>query len=553
MSPATGSARVVESLGWAAATRDDAAVAEALLEGSDLDGLYGLGHATLVDMFFCWLREIGVLDLLGRLQGMGLKRLMIPFDTFVLLYFLRCLARIPSQNALPDLLFADEVLMRRLGFNAHQLQFGLCKRGEHQRHRPRHNLPLDPEALTKNILKLDVGPLQALVTEVLRRLWAQVPEIPSPLLVAIDGTLMEVGPTAKEATVTSRSRQVLTREGLKSVPEVHIGFKLIWAYAPQVGLPLGLAVDGAHADERPFVNGLLDQAEAVLDGRAQIDGLLIDRGYLSGPGLWEIRERGLVFVIPAKRNEQVYSEARSTASMAHPGLMVHRQSRTETVPVRPKKGGPATMRRRVTEVVGVEGCQTFETYAPAEKVRDGQHKDKFKKSFEPNPINAVVLTRQDGRDPPDLVLLTNGPVTEPLAVLDAYDQRSRIENQGNRTLKQDWCLERPPQRSRKGVEIHSRFVLLAFALTQGYRLWEEAQVKAEDAGQSSTLGQYVRRLERANRDRVIVFVEEHYGLFYTSELAFLLGRRVKEPNPRGAQSLEELLARLGITQPRAPP
>jgi hypothetical protein len=373
------------------------------------------------------------------------------------------------------------------------------------------------------------------------------------LLVVIDGTLIEVGPKAKGATRTSRTRQVLTTEGAKSVPELHIGFKLIWAYAPEVGLPLALAVDGAHADERCFVNELLDQAERVLGGRAKIDLLVIDRGYLSGPGLWAIDQRGLVFVIPARSDEHVYEEARSLAKAEHCGLTAYRQSRTETVAQRPKEGGPAKMRRRVTEVVGIEGCQTFETYAPPPEVRRGEHLDRFKKRFTANPINAVVLTRQDGYDGPALVLLTNGPVSVPLAVLDAYDQRSRIENQGNRTLKQDWFLERPPQRSRKGVEIHVHFVLLAFALCQGYHLWEAAQAAAEEAGRRSTLGEYMRALQRENRDRVLAFVGAHYGIYFASELAFLLGRRVKDPNPRGAQSLEELLARLGLPQPHAPP
>jgi len=428
MTEATGSARVAESLNWAAASRDDAAVAAALLTGADLDGLYGLGHAQIVDLLFCWLKEVGVLDLLAQLEGVGVKRRVIPFETFVILYLLRCLARVPSQNALPELLFADEALMRRLGFNAHQIRFGLSQRGAERRRGPRCNLPLDPETLTKNILKLDPAALHAAVTTILTRLWAQLPEFPSPLLVVIDGTLIEVGPKAKGATRTSRTREVMTKEGVKNVQELRVGYKLVWAYAPQVGLPLALAVDGAHADERPFVDGLLDQAEGVLGGRAKIDLLLIDRGYLSGPGLWAIHQRGLTFVIPARSNEQVYKEARSLAGMEGPGLAVHRRSRTEMVAVRPKEGGPAKIQRRVTEVVGIEDCQTFETYAPVAEVRDGEHKDRFKKYFKPNPINAVVLTRQDGRDEPALVLLTNGPVSDPLAVLDAYDQRSRIEN-----------------------------------------------------------------------------------------------------------------------------
>ena len=48
----------------------------------------------------------------------------------------------------------------------------------------------------------------------------------------------------------------------------------------------------------------------------------------------------------------------------------------------------------------------------------GGHKDRHKRSFEANPINAVVLTREDGRDKVDLVLLTNGSVKRPFVPFD---------------------------------------------------------------------------------------------------------------------------------------
>jgi len=155
-----------------------------------------------------------------------------------------------------------------------------------------------------------------------------------------------------------------------------------------------------------------------------------------------------------------------------------------------------------------------------------------------------VLTREDGRDNPDFVLLTNGPVRQPLATFDDYDERSRIENQGHRELKQRWALECPVQRSAKAAEIHVYFVILAFALTQGFRQWHDDQLVLDEETGDATLGRYHRRLAIENADKIIVFLGNEYGIFYTSDYSLLLGRPVKHPNPRASRTLAELIARL---------
>jgi len=218
---------------------------------------------------------------------------------------------------------------------------------------------------------------------------------------------------------------------------------------------------------------------------------------------------------------------------------------------RPDGGkGKLITEEQTTEAVGVERVRSFTTYAPVARVRRGRNKSLYRADFVPNGINAVVLTREDGRKTVDLVLLTNGPVTNPLAVLDDYDERSKIENQGHRVLKQDWHLESPPQRTAKMTEIHVLFVVLAYGLTQGYRAWLDAQIRLEDAGIPQTLGEHVRRIEAENRDKVIVFCGESYGIFYTSEFSMLLGRRVRQPNPKGAPDIDALMARLRGPPPR---
>jgi hypothetical protein len=245
---------------------------------------------------------------------------------------------------------------------------------------------------------------------------------------------------------------------------------------------------------------------------------------------------------------KIYAEAVEAARQDGSGLHVHRQRRTRIQTTYTKKGAKKDVSRTV-EVVGVEGCRTWETYAAKEEVDKNGHRDRNKKDFEPNHLNAVVLTQDDDRDNCDFVLLTNGSVQRPFTVYDDYDERSRIENEGHREMKQHWFLERPVQRNAKAVELHVLFVVLAYALTQAFRLWEEGQLAKMGDERPSTLGKYVRKLEAENRDRVIVFIENQYGIYYTSELLLLLGRKVKHPHPQGAQTLEELMKRLERAAP----
>lgn len=541
----TGSERLSQSLTWQAATRSDLVVANALVAGEELDGVYGLGDARIVDAFFCWLDDLGVLADLRALRLEGVKREAIPAELHVLVYFLRCLARIPSQESLPDLLFTDTALMQRLGFNAHQLEHGVTQRGAARRVGPRRNVPVDPEAVSKNVVKLDLAAVRTFVHAVLCRIWAKLPTVPQRILGAIDGSLIDVGPTAKGAKTTMRTKQVRTRDGLRTVDVATTGFTMVWLWCPETGLPLAVAFGTAEMDERPFVAGLIRQAKEVLGSRGVLDTIVIDRGFMSGPGLWEIGAAGIRFVIPARHDMDVYKEARRTAMFEDDGegFVLHRKSRTRSRKVRGAPGQPLRSISETAEVVGIEGC-SFATYAPASEQGRNGHRDQYKKSFVPNKINAVVLTREDGRKDPDFVLLTNGEVRQPFTVFDDYDERSRIENQGHRELKQAWFLEHPVQRTAKAAELHVLFVVLSYALTEGYRRWIDDQVRQDHAGKPTTLGAFTRKLAAENHDRLLVFVGEKYGIYYSSEFSMLLGRRVKQPNPKGAPDLATLLDRL---------
>jgi hypothetical protein len=152
---------LAERLCWQVACRDDSRVASRLYRKQVVDGVYQLDEGALLDAFFAFLRQLGVVDLLGALQGTAVQRKMVPFVQYILLYGLKTLLGIEGMHALPPLLFRDEALMRLVGFNAHQVRHGVCQRGAAPRQGSRTTGPSCPDALADNIVKLNLRELEA--------------------------------------------------------------------------------------------------------------------------------------------------------------------------------------------------------------------------------------------------------------------------------------------------------------------------------------------------------------------------------------------------------
>src|SRR5438874_4287922 len=136
---------VLERLSWQLARRDERRVGQALYAGEAIEEMHELSEAGLLDEFFVFLEEIGMMAVLEQMELPGVQRVMVPTIQFVLLYLLKVLFGGQSMNELPRWLFSNVALMELVGFNAQQVEEGLTKRGDAQRRTKKKQGPLSPQ------------------------------------------------------------------------------------------------------------------------------------------------------------------------------------------------------------------------------------------------------------------------------------------------------------------------------------------------------------------------------------------------------------------------
>src|ERR1700726_2029786 len=152
--PSEKATGVQARLNWKGAFRDDEKVAQALYAGETIDEMHYLSDAGLLDEFFVFLKDLGMLEAFERVSQSGVQRTLVPTVQFVLLYVLKVLLGGESMNELPRVLFSDLALMELVGFNAHQCENGLTKRGDGSRLTKKKQGPLTAQCLADNICKI---------------------------------------------------------------------------------------------------------------------------------------------------------------------------------------------------------------------------------------------------------------------------------------------------------------------------------------------------------------------------------------------------------------
>jgi hypothetical protein len=539
---------VMERLNWQLAWRDDGRVAQALYAGEEIEEMHELSEAGLLDEFFVFLEEIGMMAVVERVELPGVQRVLVPAVQFVLLYLLKVLFGGQSMNELPRWLFSNVALMELVGFNARQVEEGLTKRGDAQRKTKPKQGPLSAPCLADNISKLSREQMESLFNQMVECV-VGCGLLDGERIVALDGSKLETPKTYAGCGKLKQTRSVKVKgQKERATEEYYVyGWKVLVLIDVHTRLPLAMKVVKIEEYEGRWLVPLLEQAQRNLGTHGRIGTIVIDRGYLDGEDLWQVHKLGVLFVVVGKANMVVTQDAQALAKR-------ERAQVRERV-VRHGHGKTATEERLRTELVGIEGLTTYDSYGAPEHTQYAHRRD-----YEGQPINAVVVRRWDNRIPASegTVYLTNGAVSDAFVVFDTYDWRSVIENGIFKEGKHPWHLGRFPKKTEAAVIVHCHFTLLVMALCTAFRLWQVQSAEAptletetRPSVSTALLGgegtaRWRLRLKEENRDKVIIFVGQAYGIFFLAELAILTGMRLHRL-PSHLGSRHDILLRYGIS------
>src|SRR5262247_2940885 len=305
---------LAERLCWQAAYRDDARVARRLYRKHVVDGVYRLDEGALLDDFFQFWRELGVLDLMEGVQGKALQRTMVPIVQYLLLYGLKTLFGIDSMNALPALLFSDEALMQLVGFNAQQVRQGVCQRGATKRQGERLPGPICPDTLATNIVKWNLRDLEMVFNGAIRAL-AKAGVFGAKVTGIADGTDLETTERYRGCGQATRQVQIEDTYGQRHAIEVTVyGWKVLLLIDAVTKIPLAVTVGPMQDQEALWARALVTPARLNLAGPSRLAKVVFDRGFLDGTTLWWLDQQGIRLVVPANTNMAVTADARAQAA-----------------------------------------------------------------------------------------------------------------------------------------------------------------------------------------------------------------------------------------------
>ena len=498
--------------------------------------------------FFVFLKDLGMLEAFEQVSLTGVKRTLVPTVQFVLLYFLKVLLGGESMNELPRVLFSDLALMELVGFNAHQCETGLTKRGDASRKTKKKQGPITAQCLADNICKLTREEMEQLFNTMVQLL-VRRGLFAGALLVALDGSKVPTPESYEGCGKLKHTRKVKGKGQKEPVTEEYYlyGWKVLVLIEVQTRLPLAMKLVSIQDYEGKWLVPLLEQAQQNLGTAAHIETIVVDRGYLDGEDVWRVHQKGVIFVICGKANMAVTQDAQ--------GLARNERAIVRERVVRRGHGKSATDQRLRTELVGLEALTSYDQYGDAQYTQNAHRRD-----YVGQPINAVVVRKWENRVPKTggTVYLTNGEVRDPFVVFDTYDWRSVIENGIFKEGKHPWHLLNFPKRTEAAVVVHCHLTLLVMGMTTAFRLWQKQQATAPTAHteilptlSSALLGgegiaRWRKRLQEENRDKIIVFIGQDYGIFHLAEFAILTHLPIRIL-PSSLGSPQAVLQRFGIS------
>ncbi len=457
------------------------------------EAVVGAGWGFL-DHFFIFVFSLGLFARI-EFRPKRVKRLMIPTILMILTYEVKQLMGISSMNQLEAHLFRDIALLKVIGFTARQIQEGFCQRGRGRRQGPMHR-----DTLADLLSKFSSKEVDFILREAVRVLAKH--RLIRGRTYILDATDLPTTKNYKGCGMKKVLKKAWNNEGQPVQTMTYVyGYKLMVLMEVRHKIVVAARVVKINEHEKHFTKELVREAQQRTGGAVKV--LLVDRGFIDGVLLWWLwKKMKIRFVIPARSNMEVSQDIRGFRSEKADGRSIFVEQ------------------AKAMKVMGVRGLLSYDQLG-----EEGHGRRKGRKGFKPNPINAVMVLRWDGRDyepGKEKVFLTNLSVSRPMKIIEQYDLRSEIENQGFRELKQGYHLLKYPQKTEAAVRAHAVLTLIIYSLVNAY--------KSEQGQRLAHLGIRRWRGKQMGQSihKMIVYYEGIYGIIDVEELFYLMDMTPKE-------------------------
>jgi hypothetical protein len=271
---------------WQIFLENRQAVVEALEQG-ECTGILPAARGFL-DGFAGFLLEAGLLEILEQFPDHRQRR-TIPIFFFCNSLVHRPLFRFERLAPIERTLFRSPYILRQMGFNALQIEKGFYQTPEGQR-------PFTVEAIAECFAEATAEDFLAHQKLVLKALVAYCPGQFRRKLWVMDSLNFHV-PRGAHTEALSFKACIL------GVWQESVVWPLLWAFVPDT------------ENETVVGQKLFAAAEEAL-GQGFIRHLLIDRGYLDGPWIAELHQRGTRVTIGVKENMLVLEEMHNLSRLA---------------------------------------------------------------------------------------------------------------------------------------------------------------------------------------------------------------------------------------------
>jgi len=458
------------------------------------EAVVGAGWGFL-DHFFIFLFSLGFFARID-FRPRRVKRVMVPTVLMILTYEVKQLMGISSMNQLEEHLFRDTALLKIIGFTARQIQEGFCQRGKGKRRGPIHR-----DTLADFLSKFSSQEVDFILREAVRVLVKH--KLIRGRTYILDATDLPTTRRYKGCGMKKVVKKVWSSKEGKEVEVVTYvyGYKLLVLMEARHKIVVAARVVKINEHEKNFTKELIREAQQRTGGAVKV--LLVDRGFIDGVLLWWLGKKMKIrFVIPARSNMEVSQDIRGFRSEKADGQRVFVEQ------------------TKKMKVMGVRGLLSYDQFGEEEHGRR-----KGRKDFKAHPINGVMVLRWDGKEyepGKEKVFLTNLSVSRPLKIIEQYDLRSEIENQGFRELKQGYHLLKYPQKTISAVRAHAVLTLIIYSLVNAY--------KSEQGQRLAHLGIRRWRGKQMGQSihKMIVYYEGIYGIVDVEELFYLMDMTPKE-------------------------